>query len=373
MRVVYISNYMNHHQLPLCLELYRELGDDFMFLALEKVPAERIAFGYRDMDGEYPFVTSISDPLKIVQFCDDCEMLLVGSAPARFYKNRLSQGKPVIKCSERFFRKGRSWKQILRNLLCALRHIRRYQHKPLYFLCASAYTAGDVNAFADYRGRVFRWGYFPDTHGQPCGPKIANSILWAARFLPLKHPEAMVELGKKLNKDGVRFTATMLGCGELLEFTQRQIKAIGLEDNIHTPGAVPVDQVRGRMGAAQIFLLTSDQNEGWGAVVNEAMAAGCAVVASDGAGATLYLLNHGENGMVFPSGDWEAMHQCVQKLLENPALAFRIGQKAIETVTGLWSAEVAAQRLLCLIQCILDGDDPNSLYIDGPCSPAEIL
>lgn len=373
MQVVYISNYINHHQLPLCKELFRLLGHDFTFVATQKVPDRRLALGYRDMDGEYPFVKFLQDEKQIEALCNSCDMLLVGSAPDSCFRGRLSQGKPVIKCSERFFKNGRTWKQLPRNLVSALRHIRKYQRKPLYFLCASAYTAADVNAFADYRGRVFRWGYFPETQAKFCQAKRAGSILWAGRYLSWKHPEAVVELGQRLKRDGVIFSAEMLGCGELLESIQGQIQAAGLVDNITTSGAIPAEQVRSRMGNAQIFLLTSDQTEGWGAVLNEAMAAGCAVVASDAAGATPFLVTHEENGMVFPSGDWEAMYQCVRKLLENLELASRLGQKARETVTGLWSAEEAAYRLLNLIQHILEGKDPNSLYIDGPCSPAEIL
>lgn len=373
MQVVYISNYMNHHQLPLCKELYRELGDNFTFVATQKVSAQRLALGYRDMDGEYPFVKSLQDEKQIEMLCNSCDMLLVGSAPDRCFQGRLFLGKPVIKCSERFFKNGQTWKQLPRNLICALRHIRRYRRKPLYFLCASAYTAADVNAFADYRGRVFRWGYFPETQGQPCGAKKAGSILWAGRYLSWKHPEAVIELGKRLGKDGLTFAAEMLGCGELLGPIQEQIQTSGLAGKISTPGAVPAEQVRSRMGKAQIFLLTSDHTEGWGAVLNEAMAAGCAVVASDAAGATPFLVTHGENGMVFPSGDWEAMYQCVRQLLEDPGMASQLGKKAAETVAGLWSAEEAAHRLLNLIQHILEGKDPNSLYIDGPCSPAEIL
>ncbi len=45
-------------------------------------------------------------------------------------------------------------------------------------------------------------------------------------------------------------------------------------------GAMSPDKVRAYMERADVFLFTSDFNEGWGAVLNESMNSGCAVVAS---------------------------------------------------------------------------------------------
>ena len=48
-----------------------------------------------------------------------------------------------------------------------------------------------------------------------------------------------------------------------------------------------------------IYCLTSDKNEGWGAVLNEAMSSGCCPVSSIEAGATPYLVKDGVNGFSF--------------------------------------------------------------------------
>ena len=52
-----------------------------------------------------------------------------------------------------------------------------------------------------------------------------------------------------------------------------------------------------------IFLFTSDRQEGWGAVLNEAMNSGCAVVASHLIGAVPFLKKKKKNGLVYSSGD----------------------------------------------------------------------
>ena len=53
------------------------------------------------------------------------------------------------------------------------------------------------------------------------------------------------------------------------------------------------------MERADIYLATSDRQEGWGAVINEAMNSGCAVVADHMMGAVPYLISHEENGMIY--------------------------------------------------------------------------
>ena len=53
---------------------------------------------------------------------------------------------------------------------------------------------------------------------------------------------------------------------------------------------------------SDILVITSE-NEPWGLVVNEAMAASCAIIASDGVGCARDLVKDGINGYVFPTGN----------------------------------------------------------------------
>ena len=125
------------------------------------------------------------------------------------------------------------------------------------------------------------------------------------------------------------------------------------------------------MERAAIFLFTSDRQEGWGAVVNEAMNSGCAVIASDAAGSVPYLIRDGENGMVYHSGDVEMLTEKIRYLLQNPEEACRLGTGAYETMVTLWNAETAAERFLHMADAAANGMDMNQLYDSGPCSPAE--
>ena len=118
---------------------------------------------------------------------------------------------------------------------------------------------------------------------------------------------------------------------------------------------------------------TSDKNEGWGAVLNESMNSACAVVASDAIGAVPFLLQDGENGLCYRSCDVDDLYKKVKFLLDHEEERKVMGKNAYETVTSLWNAEVAAQRLLDLSEQILQGNKRPTLYGTGPCSKAQIL
>ena len=100
------------------------------------------------------------------------------------------------------------------------------------------------------------------------------------------------------------------------------------------------------------------------------MNSGCAVVASDAAGSTPYLIKNGENGIVYHSGDVEALYNSVVKFLGSPETVSTLGEKAYETITGEWSAENAAKRLIHLCEKILAGEKFPATEKEGPCSPA---
>ena len=175
---------------------------------------------------------------------------------------------------------------------------------------------------------------------------------------------------RRLAAEGVDVRLQLTGTGPmetaLRELTQN-------EERITLTGPMRPEQVRRCMERSGVFLFTSDRQEGWGAVVNEAMNSGCAVVAGHAAGSVPYLLRDGENGLLYPTGDTQALYRRIRLLLDDPGLQQRLGSAAYRTVTRLWSPEEAARRLLLLAEHILAGEEAPVLFEDGPCSPAPLL
>lgn len=89
--------------------------------------------------------------------------------------------------------------------------------------------------------------------------------------------------------------------------------------------------------AADIFVFPS-ANETLGNVVLEAMASGLPVVAA-GAGGPLDLVQDGVNGFLYPPEDQEASCRLVGRLVDDPAVAERLGRQAREyALTRSWPA-----------------------------------
>lgn len=114
-----------------------------------------------------------------------------------------------------------------------------------------------------------------------------------------KHPDLAIKVARRLLNDGISIEMEMIGTGPLFEQMGTEISRNNLEHSIKLLGTMPPDDVRLRMERAGTFLFTSDRNEGWGAVLNEAMNSGCAVVASSAAGATPYLIRDAANGFAY--------------------------------------------------------------------------
>ena len=369
MRLVYISNYFNHHQKTLSDEFDR-ICESFYFVETNKVSDERKKLGYSEMSA--PYVCRDKDLKQDV--LDNADIIVIGAAPLDLIKD-VKKEKPVLYYSERPFKKEKS---ILERFYWSLFWRKRnFGIKKLYMLCASAYTAADYSEFGLYKNKMYKWGYFPATMkydlSELFSEKKPADILWCGRFLDWKHPDDAVEVAKKLKADGVSFRLTFIGTGEMEQELHSMVDEYDLGDCVRFLGSKTPEQVRSYMEKSGIFLMTSDRQEGWGAVLNEAMNSGCAVVASHLAGSTPYLVKNKKNGLVYFSEDTNDLYNKVKYLLNDPGEQERFGREAYKTIFEEWNAEVAAKRFLTLADAIFKGDRYPDLYSEGPCSKAEFF
>lgn len=369
--VVFVSNYYNHHQQSLAEALYQRTGGRFYLIETSAIPPQRLKLGW-GREEKPPYVIPCDQRAQAL--IQQAEVALIGSAPASILRRRIRTGKLTFRYTERPLKRGAQWWHYPRRWLSW--RLAGYGKANVYALCASAYAAADYDRFGLYRGRCYRWGYFPPVGGDrqgDMGDRTENSLLWVGRLLPWKHPDAALRLARRLKTAGYPFQLTMIGTGQMEAQLQKMIQNWGLEDCVRLLGARPPEQVRHHMEQSQIFLFTSDRNEGWGAVLNEAMDAGCAVVASCAIGAVPFLMKDGENGLIYQDGDEEDLYSKVCRLLKNGDICREYGQKARQTTTQLWNGQVAADRLLTLTRALNAGEASPALYETGPCSPAPIL
>lgn len=379
MKITFVSNYFNHHQQALCEALNRQAGGAFRFVATGVMRQERKNMGY-EMDAEPAYVlhtyTDAAELEEAKQWIIDADLVITGSAPEELLKERKNAGKLIFKYSERPLKKGL---ELHKYIYRRLRWRKAYSgYANYYLLCASAYTAADYKKFGLFKKKCYRWGYFPevkqyeDVQGL-LSAKKKNSILWAGRFLKWKHPDAVIRLAKRLKDSAIPFELNLIGAGEMEQCLRNEISKFQLEDCVHILGTMKPTQVREYMEKSQIYLFTSDRNEGWGAVLNESMNSGCAVVASHAIGSVPFLLQDGINGSIYKSGDEEELYEKVKRLISDPQMCRRYGCCAYNTMQETWNAQVAAQRVVELANAILGGDHQADLFECGPCSTAAYI
>lgn len=374
MRLVFLSNYFNHHQKFISNAFFR--NSKYCFIATTGIPEFRKKLGYH-MEQLPDYVCPVYMGESFAQQAGDwirsADVVITGAAPEEMIQQRIREGKLVFRYAERPLKLGfQVWKYPYRFIKW---HRRNPSGKPVYMLCASAYTAGDYRRFGLFQNRTYKWGYFPETKryddvsGLLSG-KIPAEILWCGRFLDWKHPDDALKATKQLREEGYTFRLKYIGAGPMEESLRRMTAEMGLSDCVEFLGTMTPERVREHMEKAGIYLFTSDKKEGWGAVLNESMNSGCAVIASHAIGSVPFLLRDGENGLVYCSGDVQMLYEKIQYLLDNPLEQRRLGRAAYETIEKEWNAEEAGRRFVKLAQAILDGDKFPDLYETGPCSRA---
>ncbi len=373
MKVIFVSNYINHHQLPFCREMSSLCGGEFLFVEQEEMADERKAMGWAGF--EKP--AWVKHPLneeewaKIREEVLSCGVLLIGGdGMEEEIDRRLKAGKPVVRVSERIYREGQ-WKRFSpRGLIRKYGQYVQYRNAPYYLLCAGGYTASDFSLIGAYPGKKYRWGYFPPlrTYGDVLAGKSRDNepvrLLFCARLIPLKHPEFALNLAETLTRLEIPYELTVIGDGPMKPELEQRAAALPA---VRFTGALPPENVRDEMEKADIFLFSSDHLEGWGAVVGEAMNSGCAVLTCAEPGAAATLVRHGETGLIAEGCDYADFEKKALRLVNDPELRGRLGLAAYESIVRLWNPRTAAERFYDFCEALTQGR-PYTAPAEGPMS-----
>ena len=130
-------------------------------------------------------------------------------------------------------------------------------------------------------------------------------------------------------------------------------------------GAMPPEKVREQMEKANIFTFPSNVYEGWGAVVNEAMNAGCAIVADSAPGAVQTLIENDYNGLVYSEENLGEYYEKLESLVKDKTLTQKLGENAYKTISESYNATVAAERFYLQCDALLN-KKPLHKFAAGP-------
>ena len=402
MRVALLTNVISPHQLPLARALVGRVGaDNYRYVYTEPPHDERTRMGWRASAEERWCVRGTQEDPSL----QEAEVVLSGHRAFELFERRNGAGKLTFYASERwfkpplgifrvfvpsYFRMARRFLKILTAptmLLLpmgihAARDFARLMglfsgdiwclfHSPKVAFesrpggavvpLKQAVTVGVLDAEAIAFAKRYGFAQIPETHWgkvKPVGPYVKMClwgyfvapgegrptrrtggplrVLWVGRMLDWKRVDTLVKAVKGLPNVAL----DLYGHGPEEENLKRLAEGCNA---IRFHDFVPVEQVRELMRSHDVYVLSSDGGEGWGAVASEALEEGMVVVGTIEAGASATMLPPEH---LYPAGEVAALRRILETL--RPEVG-RIGP---------WTAENAAETLLALADSSQTGISP---------------
>lgn len=322
-------------------------------------------------------------PQKARDLLLECDFLLTGVRDFDLMENRIRRGKFTAYQSERWFKpeslltlgrsefKGRHlwvdgfWKMLLPFAIHrAQRMLRLFKSDKFLYLPIGVHAARDMARLCglmngDMRcmfmapslksenyplgsiglsngenearyclAKMRMWGYFVESgHNRNNGTRRIDcdvtKVLWVGRMLGWKQVGTIIK-----SVGGIKgLSLDIFGGGPEEEELHRLSREYA---NVNFGGMVPITEVRSIMQHHDVYVLSSNEFEGWGAVVNEALEEGMCVLGTYEAGASVTILPETN---LYHSGDWKTLRQ---KLI-NPIPDVGI---------GTWTAKYAAEKVV---------------------------
>lgn len=210
--------------------------------------------------------------------------------------------------------------------------LRPHFHRVVLRACSGYLTVGAANrsyllSLGCSAERMFHVPYAVDNHHFG-GPDVSRAvtelrrdlgleptdrvILFCGKLTRRKLPDILLEAWRHTNWPSVRPVLVFAGDGELRGLVS---EAAAADERVRFIGFVNQSALPALYACADVFVLAS-QREPFGLAINEAMASGTAVIASDEVGAAADLVDD-DVGRVVPAGDVKALSKALVEVLQS--------------------------------------------------------
>lgn len=312
MAFVFWQNVASRHQRDLLRAIAAASGENVVCAVEQGLLPDRIAMGWGDEDFAPVQLVRSDDPAtfaSLVTRTDDIHVLtgfLYHPVITDAFHELSRSGARIFLHSESVDTGGvKGVMRMARDRIKAAQYRRRV---------AGVLAIGDMGvrffrALGFEEGRVVPFGYFVDVASPrekvqgPAGTSHAFRIAYAGQLIRRKGIDILfAALGRLRVMD---WTLELFGSGDCESSLKQLAAEMGIESKVSWRGPVAADQVPQSIVGADLLVLPS-RWDGWGVVVNEALAAGVPVLCSDRCGARCFLKNS-VIGESFPAGDVDAL------------------------------------------------------------------
>jgi glycosyltransferase involved in cell wall biosynthesis len=158
----------------------------------------------------------------------------------------------------------------------------------------------------------------------------------AASLTPAKDHQNFLKAAARVANEVPETRFLIVGEGPLLWSLEQQASCLGLRERVIFAGQHP--DVAPYIANFDVAVLPSNNYEGCSNFLLEAMGIGTACVATD-VGGNRELITDGENGLLVPARDHEALANAIIKLVRQPELAIRLARAANQRLRNDFSLQ----------------------------------
>lgn len=179
----------------------------------------------------------------------------------------------------------------------------------------------------------------------------------------IRSDNALLFVGRLVEKKGVRYLLealpqvivkkpdlhlTIAGSGPMEAELRGLAKQLNIADKVDFLGMIEQSKLPNlyRRAAIAVFpfiVAQSGDQEGFGLVQVEAMGCGCPVIAGD-LPAVHDIITHEESGLIFPSGNSQALAEAILRALNDPNLCLRMAGEARKRIVRKYDWDIIAEK-----------------------------
>lgn len=354
MIVVFVSNYLCHHQIDICNEFLVRPDVTFKFISSTKPAGQKATLvNFENM----PFVIRPYESEKArreaIKWINDADICIAGSEDPNLLDKRTG---PIFRYSENLNKYHYPFLHLasyLRFLKYRKLYKRESEKQNSYLLCSSYYTKRDFRSAGLYKNRYLKWGYFPkaniglnlDNKSFSFDAKPLRIYYCAVSLKAFKRPSLAFDAVRRFKHNGLNVEATFVsqnhGCFKRALKNNIDLVESGI---IKVISPLCVSENLKAMSNSHIYLFTSGYGEGFGAVCYEAMTSKCLVIASKAAGSTNLLIKDKINGLIFSSKS--DLYKKIDYISKNLSSVPVLAQNAKEFVENHYNYKIAVANLI---------------------------
>lgn len=181
-------------------------------------------------------------------------------------------------------------------------------------------------------------------------------FLYVGRFLPLKQIHIILSEFILQFEGNEHVHLNLVGDGETYE---ELVQSYSKYNTITFKGKLEKQQLLDEYQSSHVLILASN-NENWGLVINEAMAAGLPVISNRGIGANHDLILEKETGFIFNANQKGHLAEKMKLIYEDSNLYQRYAKNAHKLLHEYWNFSLYEKQLLLAVKNMINAPKNNS-------------